>query len=382
MNSGFRVGVDVFGHITSFHRDREEGIELAESPDPAQAVTREEAAKNFTGLLEMELQYLERLPSYGPFKPEGEARPALVYVPAGLTAAIDALTGKPLAEFMPSLPRSQRLTLQGEGRQLIVKTPEEAGKLLTDVFGIDLAGMQFHGSVDVSPFGNRESKQKDYSWNTMPQKGGDGRPDPGQMRHAHMTIDAGTGQVIGFNYQDESGRGQKGTASLEAAQETAVQLLQKYLPEGPVEMEMRVRYQDVEEMIPAWVDKSKLKEHERPRPVISFTFNRVHQGVPVMDRAYSAQVDALTGKIVGFYTGKSVSSITKPDVALPDNRNVVSPEAAKAEFLQQHPLKLVYIWPEYFNQKAPAPWLVYILGPGAGYFVDAFTGKTVTTRNE
>jgi len=185
------------------------------------------------------------------------------------------------------------------------------------------------------------------------------------MRHVHMTTDAGTGQVIGFNYQDESGRSQKGTVSLEAARETAVLLLQKYLPEGPVELEMRVHYQYMEEMIPAWVDKSKLKEHERPRPVISFTFNRVHQGVPVIGHAYSAQVDALTGKIVGFYTGKSVSSMTPPEAPLPDNRNVVSPEAAKAEFLQQHPLKLVYIWPEYFNQKAPAPWLVYIPEPGA-----------------
>ncbi|MBC7324450.1 MAG: hypothetical protein H5T99_03950, partial [Moorella sp. (in: Bacteria)] len=302
MNSGFRVGVDVFGHITSFYRQREERIDQAKFPDPSRAVTREEAEKAFAGMLEMKLFYLEHQPFYGLFKPEkGETGPALVYAPASL-APIDALTGKPLAEFLPSLTQPQRLTLQGEGRQLIARTPEEAGKLLTEVFGIDLTGMQFHGASDVQSFNDRETKQKSYTWSTLPQKGEDGKPDYRLMRYVHLTTNASTGEVISYNLQDESGRGQKGSVSREAAQNTAVQFLQKYLPAGPAELEMQV-YPEVEERVPSWVDKSKLTDQELSLPVISFTFNQVHQGVPVMDRGCSVQVDALTGKIIAFYNG-------------------------------------------------------------------------------
>jgi len=161
-----------------------------------------------------------------------------------------------------------------------------------------------------------------------------------------------------------------------------VKFLQKYLQTGSTEMEMQVS-PDAEIKVPDWVDQSKLGVQERPRPVIAFIFNQVHQGVPVMDRAYSVRVDALTGKIVGFYNGKGVSSVTLPNVALPDNRNVAPVETAKAEFLKQHPPKLVYLWPEYFGQKAPSPVLLYIPKPGigSGFFVDAFTGKTVKPDN-
>jgi hypothetical protein len=97
-----------------------------------------------------------------------------------------------------------------------------------------------------------------------------------------------------------------------------------------------------------------------------------------MDRACSVQVDALTGKIIAFYNG-----INGLPVPLPDNRNVVPVETAKAEFLKQHPLKLVYLWPEYFDQKAPSPYLVYIPAPGPDfYYVDAFTGKTLQPENK
>lgn len=380
MNSGFRVGVDVFGHITSFYRDKENGIDPAKFPDPSRAVTREEAEKTVDGMLEMKLYYLERQPFNRLFKPGDKTRPALVYAPTSL-APIDALTGKPLAEFMHPFSQTQRITLQGEGQQLIARTSEEAAKLLTDAFGIDLTGMQFQGASDLQSFPDWGIKQKSYTWSTIPPKGTEGKPDYDYRQmcfvHVHLTTIAGTGQVISYNYQDESGRGKKGTVSRETAQDTAVKFLQKYLPPGTAELDMQVFTS--EERIPSWVDKSKIKDQERPRPVISFTFNQVHQGVPVMDRACSVQVDALTGKIVAFYNGISGSP-----VPLPDNRNVVPAETAKAEFLKQHPLKLVYIWPEYYGQKAPSPWLVYTPDPGSswGGYIDAFTGQTVKPENK
>lgn len=141
-------------------------------------------------------------------KPEkGETRPALVYVPTSM-ATIAALTGKPLAEFMPSFPQPQPLTLKGEGQQLMARTPKEAGKLLAEVFGIDMTGMQFQGASDLQSFPDRGIKQKSYTWSTIPPKVTEGKPgyDYRQMRFVHLTTITGTGQVISYNYQDVRAR--------------------------------------------------------------------------------------------------------------------------------------------------------------------------------
>lgn len=89
-------------------------------------------------------------------------------------------------------------------------------------------------------------------------------------------------------------------------------------------------------------------------------------------------MDGITGKVIGFYDGNSGKS-----VPLPDNKNVVAPDKAKAEFLKQHPLRLAYVWPEYFEQKAPAPRLVYLPTFGLGWdYIDAYTGKTVAVQRD
>jgi len=72
-----------------------------------------------------------------------------------------------------------------------------------------------------------------------------------------------------------------------------------------------------------------------------------------MDRTYSVKVNTFTGKITGFYCGD-----VRFPVDLPDSKGVVAAGAAEAELLKNHPFHLIYIWPEYFNQKAPAPHLV------------------------
>ncbi|OPX87835.1 MAG: hypothetical protein A4E53_02333 [Pelotomaculum sp. PtaB.Bin104] len=150
--------------------------------------------------------------------------------------------------------------------------------------------------------------------------------------------------------------------------------MQKYMEQGTVELEICV-YSTQEESIPDWVDRSKLEDClERPWPSFHFTFTYTHQGIPVSDRLYVIAVDGLTGKVTAFHDG----SISSP-VVLPDSENIVTAEAAKAEFLknQQLPLRLVYLWPEYFGQKAPKPLLVYMPEYSyGGKYIDALTGKT------
>ncbi|OAT85023.1 YcdB/YcdC domain-containing protein [Desulfotomaculum copahuensis] len=377
MNSGFRVNVDVFGHITGFQREKEAVLDPAKFPAPARAITPAAAEKAFSGLVEMNLQYYARHPlKLQVFNTaRDETRPVLMYAPS-FPAPIDALTGKPLADFMDHTGQPKWITLQGEGGQLTAGTPEEAAALLAKQFGIDMAGMRLQNVDERPAFFDPEIKTKEYNWVSQPEPGLGGRPENGPMRFLHMTTIAGTGRVVGFNLQDESGRGRQATVSPEAALNTAEQFLSKLLPPGTAELQVRV-YPSGGEVMPSWVDKSKLQAQEQPQPVFSFNFNRIYQGVPVVDSGYAIQVDAITGKIIGFNDGFRGTS-----VALPDNKNVVSAETAKAEFLKQHPLQLVYIWPEFFGQRGPSPELVYIPAFGSGWdYIDAFTGKTVTVGN-
>ncbi|TEB07715.1 hypothetical protein Psch_01270 [Pelotomaculum schinkii] len=383
LNSGIRVDVDAAGHVTEYYTDgfyqinggiKYEEPDLAAFPSPALAITGEAAEEIFAGLLEMKLNYVGSFPLQYPKYRSGEVetRPVLMYAPSAY-ASIDAVTGEPLAGFQQP-PQISLVSLTGEGKKLVAATPEEAAALLAAETGMDIAGMKLSGEDEVEESLQPGIKVKTYHLNSEPQTGQDGTPDYSTMRYLYLRTLADTGQVVGFNLQDEAGHGEKATVSRAAAQETAIQFLQRYLDRGAAEMEMYVSWPQ-EESIPDWVDRSKLEGNEQ-RPEYNFAFTCTHQGIPVSDRGYSVTVDGLTGGITAFHDRNSSSSVT-----LPDSKNVVTAEAAKAEFLKSHPLRLVYLWPEYYGQKAPEPVLVYMPDHGAGMeYIDAFTGKTVTAE--
>lgn len=382
LNSGIRVGVDAAGHVTQYYTEdfhwanggiKYEEPDLAVFPAPSLAITEEAAEEIFAGLLEMKLNYVGRLPvQYPEYRNgKGETRPVLMYTPLAY-APIDAVTGEPLAGFQPPPPQTSLVSLTGEGKKLFAANPEEAAALLAAETGMDIAGMKLSGVDEVVESLQPGIKVKVYHLNSAPQTGQDGMLDYSTMRYLYLSTLADTGQVVGFDLQDEAGRGEKATVSRAAAQETAIQFLQRYLDRGTAEMEMYVSPLQ-EESIPDWVDRSKLEGYEQ-RPQYNFAFTCMHQGIPVSDRGYSVTVDGLTGGITAFSGRNSSSSVT-----LPDSKDVVTAEAAKAEFLKSHPLRLVYLWPEYYGQKAPQPFLVYMPDYGAGIgYIDAFTGKTVT----
>jgi len=385
LNSGIRVSVDAAGHVTEYYTDgsykrndsiKDSGLDPAVFPDPALAVTKEAAAEIYAGLLEMKLNYVERQPMQYPYPilgdEEVETRPVLIYTPTpAMYAFIDAVTGKPLAESHEQ-PLTSLIRLAGEGKKLVAGTPEAAAALLADETGIDISGMKFIREEERGEYLNSGIKVKEYSWHSEPRTGQGGMPDYGVNRFLTISTLADTGQVVGFSLYDESGRGQKGTVTRETAQETAMQFVQRYLEQGAVELVMS-SFQAQEDSIPDWVDRSKLPDNEQ-RPEFHFTFTLTHQGIPVSDRYNYVTVDGLTGRITAYSSGNSSSSLT-----LPDSGNVVTAEAAKAEFLKSLPLRLVYVWPEYFGQKAPKPLLVYLPDYSyGGKYIDALTGKTVT----
>ncbi|MCG9968918.1 DUF4901 domain-containing protein [Pelotomaculum terephthalicicum JT] len=377
LNSGIRVSVDAAGHVTEYYTEgsykrndsiKDSGPDPAVFPDPALAVTKEAAAEIYAGLLEMKLNYVERQPMQYPYPilgdEEVETRPVLIYTPTpAMYAFIDAVTGKPLAESHEQ-PLTSRIRLAGEGKKLAAGTPEAAAALLAAETGIDISGMKF---IREGDYLNSGIKVKEYSWHSEPQT-----EQGGINRFLTISTLADTGQVVGFSLYDESGRGQKGTVTRETAQETAMQFVQRYLEQGAVELVMS-SFQAQEDSIPDWVDRSKLPDNEQ-RPEFHFTFTLTHQGIPVSDRYNYVTVDGLTGRITAYSSGNGSSSVN-----LPDSGNVVTAEAAKAEFLKSQPLRLVYVWPEYFGQKAPKPLLVYLPDYSyGGKYIDALTGKTVT----
>ena len=372
LNSGFQVSVDAAGRVTGYHKTDSDNIEFTKFPDPSRAVNKEAAEKNYAGLVKMKLNYLAHQPvkqlTFG--KGRNETRPVLIYSPS-FQGPLDALTGQFPGDFRGNLPQTEKITLIGEGKRFIVNTPEEAVKLIADEFGLDLSGMKSAGAEIREELPASGNRVKEYYWRAEADPGPDGKPVK-MMRFAHLTTLADTGQLVGFNLRDDSGAGREGAFSQETARKTAVQFLQKFLPVGEAQFEIWVPSAN-EDWIPAWVDKGKLEANYSRPPQMYFHFNLTHQGVPVTDRYYSVTVDLLTGKIVSFYDGSG-----SPAVILPNSKGIVSADMAKAEYLRRHPLRLTYIWPEYFGQKAPAPYLVYLPASGTGWeYIDAFSGKTV-----
>ncbi len=391
MNSGFQVSVDVAGHVTAyysqdFHKNndgvRDVEPELGVFPDPSLAVTKEKAEKAFAEQLEMKLSYVGRQPLKDSMfnREKVETRPVLTYSPSypSCSVPIDAMTGKPLDGLRERLPLTSPVKLAGEGKKLAAGTPEEVASLLAAETGIDMSGMKFGSVVERESEGRFVPgvKVKEYNWMSEPQTGPDGKPDFSTMRYLHVTTLADTGQVVSFNLQDESGRGEQAAITQEAARKTALRFMQKHLEKDACELEMSI-YSTHEENIPDWVDRSKLEGYEQ-RPYFHFCFTRTHQGIPVSDSSYSVTVDGLTGKITSFVDVNSASSVT-----LPDSKNIVTAEAAKAEYLKSKTLNLVYLWPEYYNQKAPKPYLIYIPENAVSWeYIDAFTGKMVIVERD
>ncbi|HBC94851.1 MAG TPA: hypothetical protein DCZ10_18615 [Pelotomaculum sp.] len=363
LNSCFQVSVDSVGHITRFSKEKDDNPDPAKFPDPSRAMTKEAAEKVYAGLVEMKLSYNYSHSWLG--NGGEEPIPVLMYYPS-FSGFIDAETGKPLEDSGGTLQQSQRVILNGEGKKFYAATPEEGARLLAEEFGVDMAGMEF-GSVRVHDLPVTSGYQfKEYSWRSETQQ----ETDSNEVRFIHLKTIADTGEIVGFGIQDDSGRGKQGTVSKEDAQKTAVQFLQRYLEPGAVELELTVF--PSEENIPAWVDQSKLTDQMQQRPQFFIQFSETYQGIPVADSSHIVRVDALTGKVTDFGIGSRNASVT-----LPDSNDAVTADVAKAEYLNRHPLRLVYIWPEYYEQKAPSPQLVYRPVSGERGYIDALTGKTV-----
>ncbi|MBO8164339.1 MAG: hypothetical protein H0Z34_11560 [Brevibacillus sp.] len=380
LGHGYQVEVDSFGHVTSVYRVGEETdpavLESEAFPDPAQAISRQEAEEAYRKLLNLELAYKAYHPVEAQmFGQSGETKPILEYVPR-MDGVLDAVTGKEadLGWRRTTKQQSEIVRLKPAGRKLIAKSPEEAAKLLTAEFGFDMSNMDVDEREEKdSPTRN---KYLHYSWHSKPALDGEGRRKADEHRFVHLGVDAATGQIFNITLQDDSTRGQQPKIDEKEAKEKAIALLEQFVDPSVKELALRYVHTSGEHHIPDWVDESKLDmgDYQQP-PQVSFIFSEVHQGVPILDRSYAVSIDTVTGDVVGL----TLSPKLEEEIAFPDSKTAVSAEEAANALLKEHPLRLVYIWPEFAGQRAPKPFLVYELyyTAGLGGYLDATTGKWV-----
>ncbi|WP_126428687.1 YcdB/YcdC domain-containing protein [Brevibacillus marinus] len=393
LDHGYQVAVDAAGRVNSVYsltQGLNEEVAPDAFPEPSKALTEEEAKQKFRELLDMELVYR----AYGPNQPmpligdtgttAPAAKPILQYVPR-FSGFLDAVSGKEVNYYGFVVDEQQMqkdVKLQPEGDQLVARNAEEAEEVLTEGLGIDMSGLVLTKSQDA----DLPSQQKYlyYSWHS------EQKPDPTNpknsrpVRYAHLVTDAETGQVLSVFVHDEAKRGAKAEISREEAEKKAIAFLQKYVAADVAELMLRGVYSSADKPeFPDWVDVNKIPDMtDDLTPEISFHFCEVHEGIPIVDRSYLVTIDPVTGSVSGF----SFPPEREGELTLPDPSDVVTPEEAADALLEANPPKLVYLWPDFAGQRAPAPLLLYVSDFTVfdGSYLDATTGKWVkpATGNE
>lgn len=367
LNQELRVDVDAAGHITGYYRQKIDNLDTSVFPDPAKAISQQEATGIFNQMIQMKLNYIQCQPlQFGRRAEPRETRPVLMYAPE-FASSIDALSGEPVQEMGNLASQSERVRLIGTGKQLLARTKEEAAKILVEEFKMDMGTMEFNHiyEYEYKDTFQGAAKYKDFSWRTAnePEDGND-------IKYVNLHTVADSGEVLRLSVQDQSKAVKEERVSKELIRQRALQFIQRYLAAGSTEMDL-VSYDF--DTVPAWFDQKRKNKEELLEPVSHFWFYPLYQGIPVSDGGYFVSVNNLTGEVVGYAKGG-----LDPSVRLSDKQGIVTAEVAKAEYLKTHPLYLTYFWPEWFGQRAPAPYLVYMPKPQRGVtYIDALTGQSV-----
>lgn len=357
------VVVDKGGHIIYYRKDADL-YDLDRLPDPSKAISKQTAEEELTQ--NMKLRYIER----GVVKRDPkthqvvDTRPMLDYTPAvasfemgeirSLYWYIDAVTGKiQYGTGNNEIDYDRRTTHEPisikASQPTIIKTKEEAVRLLTDLFGVELNGLPFSESKGESRYGE---KQHVFQWQTKDEK------------RLEVVTNAKTGQVEEIQVPRVAG---KITISQQDALKEAIVALEKYVDPGVTEVQI-----------------SRIVEPQEANPVNSgdwhFSFFKSHDGIPVLEQypneAYAVSVDPSTGKVNGFRNNTE----WKDKISLPDRSKAIPVKEAVQEYLKFMPLQLAYTIKGIDREKMPEPKLIYVSMSAKEYaekkiYLNAITGK-------
>ncbi|MED4729298.1 hypothetical protein P9597_14320 [Aneurinibacillus migulanus] len=375
-NVGPRISVDSFGHVTSYSYDPID-LDKITVPKPDTALSVEEIKQKIATADSVSLSYVEAQPEeYSRSMDNTKTKPVLRYdfynfgyYQPQTGKAVDTMSGKELADEQSKPTPNKKVELSPKGQQLIVRSEEEAKQLLAKVFDNKDAVAKLRIEERRGMAWEKESPQQVYHFSTEDDQ-----------TYASVAADKKTGQVQYVSLQlNTDQKAQPAKVTQDEAFATARNFLEKYASPSATQLKW-TGFTYPERELPSWVDKSKLPEGltEHQPKEYSFFFYETYQGVPIMDRTYQVSVDNQTGNIVSF-------SLTTPKdkLDLPDSKDIVTKEQALEAFLKNKSPKLQYVWPQYFDQRAPAPILVYAWDYSEGYgYVDALTGQYIIVPNE
>ncbi|MGC5324834.1 YcdB/YcdC domain-containing protein [Brevibacillus sp. SYSU BS000544] len=375
-NNGITITLDGHGNVTGYEPYGRNNLDITKFPKPTDVISKAKAEEAYLKNAKARLDYNGFFPKdWFNYDPSASDTMAVLKYSISTEFMIDAKSGKAVTNFVPFTPiEPEKTPMNGKGKKLIAKNKEEIVKLLADHFQVNMSGLAFTENPDID--GPVNSKIKYYAWQSTPVKNEKGEVSYEKMIYVHVAVQEDTGEVLSFNLQrewaPENNNGVK--VSKEEAMKKAVAALNEFLDPSIKELELSFVYdpQNIA-IVPDWVDQeTKESAKKYVTPEYAFNFQGLHNGVPVEERRYFVRVDAITGDVIGFGVPQQDVFKTK----LPDNKNIITADEAAKTFLKENPLRLTYTWPEYNNQLAPAPLLVYspqyVGYPG---YVDALTGK-------
>lgn len=366
-----RLNVDAAGHIVSYTY-KPIDIKNSDIPSPEHVLSADEIKQKLADSGQVYLSYAAEQPErYGSRSTNTSTKAVLKYdlfvypyLHPVTGRPVDMMSGQENVELAPSLSKKQ-FTLQPKAQPLLAQSEAEAKRKALVLFGAEnLAGKLRQDTAFLS---EQEKNQPStmYHFST-------------EQHDASLTVsvDKKTHRIEHANLQTNQEQASRPTTTVakEQALQAALGFLTTYASTTAAQVEW-TDYTWSEPKLPSWVDKSKLPQRTNSEPnEYTFFFTEMYQGIPVQDRSYQVGIDKHTGKVTSFSL-----AAPKTKLELPDSVSRVTSEEALSTLLAHKSLRLQYIWPQYFEQQAPSPILVY--GPdnpteSFGY-VDAKTGAYV-----
>lgn len=356
LGSQISIQVDSTGKVIGYSTSgRDMEVDLAKAADPADAISVEALKKSISS--HMRLRYVENIVVRNPFTGEvAQTGPILEYTPAvRFSGSVSFYADSGKIRYTSNYDRdsSQGVTpipVRAAEQMVAVPSKKEAAILLNQAFHLQIS------SEDLKEKKEKRGDTKSYI-----------RYVWAHDESVSVLVDPTTGELVEILKGPPSIRGN--LPEQKAAAE-AIRYLQQYA--DPFVREVQIAH----------------FSHSGNEGMYSYFFMASHEGIPVVlssdqDIAYRINIDSSTGAFLGFQKfhvpAKALSATN-----LPSKKQVVSPEAAAAEYLKRHSYQLAYLVERGSGSGSNAPVLMYtseLNGSQERSLIDATTGKTISIQN-
>jgi len=379
-----RIIVDATGHIITYQRHPDGwGGNLPDPsafPHPTQVmITGDDAVRMMAERITMELCYLP-----GETTTTKPGNTTLVYRVEGLPIDINAMTGEDLNLLImlkfhgTEVLKKEKVTLTGQGDNLIVSDRNQAEDLLSRLLGVDMRLMTDYYQDKMPQEFYPGGSVLGYHWSG--NQGWDQGEAAGSLLSIGLYTRENSGEVLTLTtYTDAELPGGK-VLSQEEALDVALDIMAKALPKGDADFLVQIM-----PIYPVtdWDEQTNTVQIDPGIPQeIVFTFTRIHQGIPIVTPIaanmgqFGVSVRPATGLVTSFNCFDPFVPTNFPEIG-----SIISAEEAKREYIAKNPLQLVYTQTNSHLQQTPTtePILMYTTQHSNEpiFYIDALTGEAV-----